>query len=425
MPIRSLIVRDNTLQYKDSILNWSSPEPLRCGVSLFWSQWDKFFWNWESLLDLKEKWKASFVRLPLGHDKALNEGYMVDFQGTLDKAFSTIDSALKVGLYVIVDCHDHYAVQNSHMSTKLLYEIAKKYKNHPGILYEIVNEPLDCTWKEIKEHCEFAIQLIHSKAPDAVCIVGTPEWCSNLSGPMDDPLDIPNIMYSYHFYSATHKDKARMDLEIALEMDLPVFVTECGASEHTGNGTLDFEEFDKWLNLLESKYRVPWCIWSLSNKGESSSLIREGKRGVGDPQDWTDYGLFAQSRISTSVYSLSIWSPFRKGIPYPFKNREEREKKTQELLKRVVPVPVTLLKVMVQSILANPREEEIYLFYMWLSDNWGSINREAREGLVQAFRTRMREVLEDTHMDNSKARWAMHRLADTFTLWEKGNFVGG
>ncbi|MBR5953525.1 MAG: glycoside hydrolase family 5 protein, partial [Pseudobutyrivibrio sp.] len=152
-------------------------------------------------------------------------------------------------------------------------EMVRKYKGNDNVIYEICNEPNgDTTWSDIKSYAKEVIPVIRNVDSDAVILVGTPEWSSDLESVQDDPLNFKNIMYTYHFYAASHKDDARAELESALEAGLPVFISEYGLVSADGNGSVDTKEAKKWYDLID-EYKLSSCIWNLSNKDEGSALI--------------------------------------------------------------------------------------------------------------------------------------------------------
>ena len=86
-------------------------------------------------------------------------------------------------------------------------------------------------------------------------------------------------MYSLHFYAATHGDSLRNDLNSAYSKGLPVFVSEFGTCDASGNGGNDFASTEKWLDLLDQK-KISYVCWNLSNKAESSALLNSGYTGT-------------------------------------------------------------------------------------------------------------------------------------------------
>ena len=125
----------------------------------------------------------------------------------------------------------------------------------------------------MKKYAEEVIPIIRSNDKDAIILVGTPNWCQYLNDAADDPLTGDNIMYTLHFYAATHKDDLRSTLKSALDRKLPVFVSEFGICEASGNGNLDIASADAWIDLLEQN-QISYVIWNLSNKDEACAFLK-------------------------------------------------------------------------------------------------------------------------------------------------------
>ena len=91
----------------------------------------------------------------------------------------------------------------------------------------------------------------------------------------EDPLtEYDNLMYTLHFYAATHQDDLRAKMESALSLGLPIFVSEYGICDASGNGGLDFEQANAWIASLD-QHNISYVAWNLSNKNESSALLRD------------------------------------------------------------------------------------------------------------------------------------------------------
>ena len=82
-----------------------------------------------------------------------------------------------------------------------------------------------------------------------------------------------NLMYAVHFYADTHRDDLRRKVEAAAESGLPLFVTEYGICNASGSGAVNRTEAEKWMKLLD-QYKISSCIWNLSNKAETSALLK-------------------------------------------------------------------------------------------------------------------------------------------------------
>lgn len=84
-------------------------------------------------------------------------------------------------------------------------------------------------------------------------------------------------MYTLHFYAGTHGEYLRQKAQTALDRGLPLFVSEFGISDASGNGALNKEEGSRWMKFLKSN-KISYMGWNLSNKGESSALIKSASQ---------------------------------------------------------------------------------------------------------------------------------------------------
>ena len=108
------------------------------------------------------------------------------------------------------------------------------------MIYEICNEPNGgVSWKDVKKYAEEVIPVIRDNDPYGLILVGTPQWSQLIGDAAADPIQgYDNIMYTLHFYAATHKEDLRGNLEKALKDGVPVFVSECSICDGLGNGGL-------------------------------------------------------------------------------------------------------------------------------------------------------------------------------------------
>jgi len=185
--------------------------------------------------------------------------------------------ATELDMYAIIDWHTlSDSDPNQHIGEARAFwrEMSQKYAGQDNVLYEICNEPNGGTsWARVKAYAEDIVAEIRKNDADAVILVGTPNWCQQLDGPLSDPIDDDNLMYTLHFYAATHKQPLRDELERALSQGLPVMISECGVCEASGNGDIDVDSAEAWLEVID-RYRLSHVAWSLCNKDESASLIR-------------------------------------------------------------------------------------------------------------------------------------------------------
>ena len=199
-----------------------------------------------------------------------------------------VSYATELGMYVIVDWHilsDCDPNQNKDEAIAFFREMSEAFADNDNVLYEICNEPNSGTsWDSIKSYAEEVIPVIREQKPDAVILVGTPTWSQEIDKAASSPLTFDNVMYTLHFYAGTHKDDLRNRLETCAQNNLPVFVSEFGMCDASGNGANDFDSTTKWLDLL-NKYQISFCCWNLANKDESSSVFKAASTAL---SDWTD-----------------------------------------------------------------------------------------------------------------------------------------
>ena len=104
--------------------------------------------------------------------------------------------------------------------------------------------------------------------------MGTPTWSQDVDVAAADPITgYSNIMYTFHFYAATHGQSYRQKVQTAVKKGLPVFVSEFGISEASGNGRVSTSEGDKWISFLKNNH-ISYVCWNLSNKDEASALLK-------------------------------------------------------------------------------------------------------------------------------------------------------
>lgn len=249
------------------------------GVSTHGLSWYPQYVNDKCFAQLHDKWGANVVRLAM---------YTEEYNGYCSgdaKNRSDLKKLIKKGvrlakkhkMYVIVDWHIlSDGNPNSHKKEAKAFfrEMSREFKGYNNVIYEICNEPNNGTsWKEIKSYARSVISTIRKNDKKAVIVVGTPTWSQDVDQAAADPIKGDNIMYALHFYAATHKADLRNKMTAAINKGLPVFVTEYGICDASGNGAIDKKEADRWVQTMD-EYGVSYIAWNLSNKQESSSIIK-------------------------------------------------------------------------------------------------------------------------------------------------------
>ncbi|MDE5803767.1 MAG: cellulase family glycosylhydrolase [Lachnospiraceae bacterium] len=247
------------------------------GISTHGLAWFPDYVNEDCFKQFREEWNVNVIRLAMytaeyggycsgGDQKALKE--LVQ-NGV---AYATAND-----MYVIIDWHilsDNNPNTYKDKAKEFFAEMAEKYAGYNNVLYEICNEPNGGTsWKDIKSYAEEVIAVIRSYDEDGIIIVGTPNWSQFVDQAAADPITgYDNIMYSLHFYAATHKESLRNTMTAAIDAGLPIFVTEYGICDASGSGGIDEKQANQWVSTMNS-YGVSYVAWNLSNKGETSAII--------------------------------------------------------------------------------------------------------------------------------------------------------
>lgn len=249
------------------------------GVSTHGLSWYPQYVNDKCFAQLHDKWGANVVRLAMYTEEY--NGYCSGDAKNRSDLKKLIKKGVKLAkkhkMYVIVDWHIlSDGNPNSHKKEAKAFfkEMSKGLKGYNNVIYEICNEPNNGTsWKEIKSYAKSVISTIRENDKKAVIVVGTPTWSQDVDQAAADPIKGDNIMYALHFYAATHKADLRNKMTAAINKGLPVFVTEYGICDASGNGAIDKKEADRWIQTMD-EYGVSYIAWNLSNKQESSSIIK-------------------------------------------------------------------------------------------------------------------------------------------------------
>lgn len=249
------------------------------GVSTHGLSWYPQYVNDKCFAQLHDKWGANVVRLAM-YTEEYNGYCSGDAKNRSDlkkRIKKGVRLAKKHKMYVIVDWHIlSDGNPNSHKKEAKAFfrEMSREFKGYNNVIYEICNEPNNGTsWKEIKSYARSVISTIRKNDKKAVIVVGTPTWSQDVDQAAADPIKGDNIMYALHFYAATHKADLRNKMTAAINKGLPVFVTEYGICDASGNGAIDKKEADRWVQTMD-EYGVSYIAWNLSNKQESSSIIK-------------------------------------------------------------------------------------------------------------------------------------------------------
>jgi len=273
----------------------NEPVQLR-GMSTHGLQW----YGWSncvtdaSLDALYYDWGADILRISLYVQEG---GYETDPEGFTAQVNTIIEEVTERGMYALVDWHQLSPgdpMYNLERAKTFFTDIASEHHEKTNIIYEIANEPNNVSWERIVEYADSIIPVIRQYDEDAVILVGTPGWSSlgisQGNGPQEiynNPVTIDdNIMYTFHFYAASHGQVYRDALEWAAER-LPIFVSEFGTQTYTGDGGNNFVSTQAYFDIMD-EHKISWTNWNYSHDWRSGAVWKVGTCPGGP---WTENNL--------------------------------------------------------------------------------------------------------------------------------------
>ena len=291
------------------------------GVSTHGIAWFPGYVNKNAFKSLRDNWGANTVRLAMYTEEYGGYCSNGNKSALKKKVQEGVQAATDLGMYVIIDWHvlsDQNPNKHKKEAIAFFKEMAKKYKNQKNVIYEICNEPNGGTsWNQVKSYAEAVIKEIRAIDRNAVILIGTPTWSQDVDTAAKNPIKgYRNLMYTFHFYAATHKESYRKKLESAVKAGLPVFVSEYGICDASGSGSINQTEADKWFTLL-NRYQISYMAWNLSNKNETSSLLKSSckKTSGWTASDLSKSGTYVVKQMKGKLPGGNTNAPAAPGTP--------------------------------------------------------------------------------------------------------------
>lgn len=283
---------ENISQYKAPTIVDKNNNPVQLrAVSTHGVQWFPQYINQSAIQSLRDEWGMNTIRLAVYPREG---GYLQGNQKSMDdKIEEGVKAAKELGMYVIIDWHVLAYNPNEDMDAakNFFQKYATMYKDYDNVIFEICNEPTGTPWynqsgNDLYTYCKAVSKVIRDCGNDSIIICGTNDWSQRVDEVAQKPLKddgFENIMYSIHFYAATHYDSIKNNFNKAIESQTPVFASEFGCCDASGNGAYDFSNADDWMKLFKEN-NISYACWSLCNKAESASCI---KSSCSKTSNWT------------------------------------------------------------------------------------------------------------------------------------------
>ncbi|MFB8776508.1 cellulase family glycosylhydrolase [Streptomyces broussonetiae] len=286
---------------------YGRPIQLR-GMSSHGLQWYGHCLTDGSLDALAGDWNADVLRISLYVQEG---GYETNPRMFTDRVHQLIEMATARGMYALVDWHQLTPGDPHHnldRAKTFFTEIAQRHRGKTNLLYDIANEPNGVSWSRIKSYAEQLIPVIRAQDPATPILIGTHGWGSlgvsdgrDETDVINNPVQATNIMYTFHFYAASHGQEYLNALDRASDR-IPVFVTEFGTQEASGDGADDFARAQQYLDLMGAK-KISWVNWNFSDDHRSGAVFKAGTCDDNGPWAGTNAlkpaGVWVRDRIRT------------------------------------------------------------------------------------------------------------------------------
>jgi endoglucanase len=261
------------------------------GISTMWLNWeDRYSTSKAGLAWMRDNWNVTIFRAAMGVEP---EGaYLANPEKALSQLRAVVHNAIDLGVYVLIDWHDHHAHMNEARAIAFFAQISQEFGQFPHVLYETFNEPEQVDWSaDVKPYHEAVVPAIRAQDPDNVIILGSPQWSQRVDLAAADPVSGTNLMYTVHFYACDHRDQQRGEAQTAYDAGLALFVTEWGATPADGganNPTVCADDAQAWHDWMNER-NIGWTAWKLDGCADSSCLFNS--RSAPADGGWTDQWL--------------------------------------------------------------------------------------------------------------------------------------
>ncbi|MCQ2207503.1 MAG: cellulase family glycosylhydrolase [Paludibacteraceae bacterium] len=249
------------------------------GMSTHGPQWFPNCYCQEALQTMVDDWKINIFRYAMYVEEL---GYITNPSKWKQEIDMYADYCEQLGIYFLIDWHVlNPGNPNAHLNDAIDFwnYMSQKHASKKHIIYEICNEPNGgVQWSGsngVKEYAEKIISTIRKNDPNTIIIVGTPTWSQDVDAASRDKLSDKNVMYTLHFYAGSHGQQLRQKAESAMNNGCAIFVTECGTSSASGDGSYSPDAMRQWVSWM-NQHDISWCNWSFADKSEVASALSPG-----------------------------------------------------------------------------------------------------------------------------------------------------
>lgn len=236
----------------------NNPVRLR-GINLISTNWGSEYedWNPKAVEVAAKDWHINVIRTRIyQHEFERNSA---QFFLSLEKEI--LEPARKNSVYVII--HPWFG-ENQSLPDKqgimMWLAVAKRYKNDPHIIFDLLAEPRDISFNELQSTYLSLIPQIRSIAPNSLIMVTGLDWGRDINAYLDSPLPYDNIVYRSNPYNRTAEFPGYFG-KIALKY--PVFLGEFGTDNKLSMSQLDVKNLLGYADALG----LGWTAWHFTSSG--------------------------------------------------------------------------------------------------------------------------------------------------------------
>ncbi len=125
--------------------------------------------------------------------------------------------------------------------------------------------------------------------------------CGCCSGVPDYRADQPHVCSSF-LCGDTQRRPSGKGREEALDAGLPIFASEFGLCEASGDGSIDYAQSDEWFALFR-EHNISYAAWNISNKAETSALFSSActKTSGYTDEDLSESGKYKKKKFRVPI----------------------------------------------------------------------------------------------------------------------------
>jgi len=252
-----------------------------------------------------DNWNANHIRLTLTQKFWYGREWYINDGGSSyrKKVQEVVDMVTKRGKYVIIDLHE-YKIPNEN-SVNFWKDVAAVYKNHPGVLFDILNEPHSVTWKQWRDGgpvigdsgelinspgMQGLVDAIRGVGAKNIIIAGGLDWAYDLRGLQKGYDGLENgyalddrggngIIYSAHVYPLKIGEEDDWAEKVGCVInDYPIYIGEFGFFQERVTNWYDFRHSDyvewmnAWFNYMNT-YNLHYAAWNFHVTSSPCSIM--------------------------------------------------------------------------------------------------------------------------------------------------------